>query len=144
MHTGLDGFIHPVAGAAFFATFKIDTLQAETLADQGIEVDAGGQHVAAEPRRVESGAIEVVADAFIHRPIKKSDLAFVVFLMVEVAVADEASAGDALNSVDFFDTVIEAAFAVTTDKVVPSGNVDCVYLHVIKINFKKGEYVLWP
>lgn len=130
MHTGGNGLVHPVARAAFFAAFEFDALQGEALADQSVQVDAFGQHIAAEPRGVEVGAVELFSNTLIDRPVEKGDLPFVVFLMVEVAIADQAGSCHAIDGIDFFNTMFEAPHAVAADEVVASGDVDGFDVHI--------------
>ena len=69
-------------------------------------------------------AVQGVLGGEVDGFVKEGDLAFVVLLVAEVAVADEALAGDAFDRVGLEDGVVAAGVAVVATEVVVSGEVN--------------------
>ena len=108
------------------------------LVDEGVEVNAAGEDVAAEDFRGAVVALEGVLRLQEHGLIKEGDLTLEVFLVLEVAVADESLAGDAIHGVRTVDWMVAARFSVVSLEVVTGGYVEGEYFDL----HYKGER-LW-
>ena len=120
-----EGLVHPVARAALADAFEVPALDLEGFSDEGVQVDAAGDDVAAEDggRRTEDGGRkEGSAEVVVNFDGEERDLSLVVFLVVEEAVAAQAATGDALAGVDLKGRVLSGGQAVVAEVVVPGGN----------------------
>ena len=126
---GVEGLVHPVAGTAFADAAEADALEVEFLTDEGVEVDAADDDIAAEDggwgvRDVEGGA-EILVDLV----GEEGDLAFVVFLPAEEAIAFDAFAGDERGFVEFDDGGLAGWLAVVTEVIVFGADVEVLHCH---------------
>ncbi len=98
--------IEPEAGLAVCRPKKTDALQLESFADQSIQIRARDDDVTAQSSRRFARLRKGNGQAFKNFLGKKGDLAFVVFPIVEKAIAPNPMAGHTLDRVDFLQGVI--------------------------------------
>ena len=97
------------------------------LVDEGVEVNAAGEDVAAEDFRGAVMALEGVLRLQEHGLIKECDLTLEVFLVLEVAIADEALSGDTFHRVRTVARMVATRFSVMAFEIVPGGYVEGEY-----------------
>ena len=131
---GSEGVIHPVAGFTFFGAEEADALEFKFLADEGIEIEAGGDDVTAIDGGGRAGLVELVTDAVVDGEVEEGDLAFEISAFAEVAVADETLAGDAFGGVHFDNRVLAGWGAVVAAEVVAGRDEDVL----------NGGHVIFP
>lgn len=135
-----EGLVHPITGFRFFGALEGDALHIEFSADEVIEIDATNEDVAAE----DGGGVVVnrklVAEALISFHGEEGDLAFIVLLVVEKAVADDAFACDEFNLVDFDHGGVSCGLAVVAEVVVRRRNVEVFDGHYL---IPTGGRFLW-
>src|ERR1700690_143552 len=89
--------VHPVTGAALGRAAEADALKGELAPNQAVQIDSACDHVATKHSGVLVVDAQTAAEVFVNLPSKKSDLALVVVLVMEIAVAADAGAGHALD-----------------------------------------------
>ena len=94
------------------------SLNFEIAADEREKIDIGDKDVAAQNAGGFVPDSEFVAELFEDFGREKCDLAFVIFLMVKVAIAEQAFAGDAVDSLFFYQRRISWFLAMVADEVV--------------------------
>ncbi len=77
---------------------KLHTLQFELTTDERKEIDPGNDEVAAQHARRFLPDSKVGAEPLENLRGKKCDLAFVIFAMIKVAIAEQTLACDTLDS----------------------------------------------
>jgi molybdopterin-guanine dinucleotide biosynthesis protein A len=91
------GLIHPVTGRALGFPEKLHALDFKGPADERVEIDSGGNHVAAQ----DGGGSVLDAERTAKRVVglggKEGDLAFVGGFEIQKSIAFNAAAGKALN-----------------------------------------------
>ena len=107
-------------------------LQREISIDQRLQIDAGDDDVAAQSasRFVYFGKFCAQAIELFLR--EESDLAFVIFLKIEEAIAANPAAGDAFDAIDFLQWMIARLTSGVAEKIVTRGNEHLVNDHVGK------------
>ena len=116
--SGAESGIHPVAGAALFDTREAHALEFKLLADQRVQFCASEKYIAARSGRPRVGQIEFAAQCFEKFEREKSDLAFVVFLEVEVPVSPQTATGDAFDLIGLDDRMVSGRSTVMADEIV--------------------------
>jgi hypothetical protein len=91
--TRSEGAIHPVTGAAFAGTGESDALDFEFCVEPVGEIDALGEHVSAEGRRMDVFEAESLGKFGENFGGEKGDLSFVIGFEVEEPVAFDPAAG---------------------------------------------------
>lgn len=121
---GADRFVHPGAGAAFLDSEEAHRADKEFASDQGVEVDALGEEVAAHRRRGLRSEVVLGEQRAKDFEGEQGDLTFVVRLVVEEPVADQTAPGQALHGVHRRDGVFSGGESVTAEVVVSGGDED--------------------
>jgi hypothetical protein len=114
--------IHPVAGSALFDTSEADALEFKLLADQRVQFGTSEKNIAARSGRLRLGQIEFTAHGFEKFEREKGDLAFVVFLKIEVPVSPQTATGDAFDLIRLDNRMASGRATVMADEVVARGN----------------------
>jgi hypothetical protein len=91
--------------------------EAEGFSDQGIEIDAFKNDVAAEGGGGERRIVRVLADLVDDGLVEEGDLAFVVGFEIEETIVADAASGDEFDGVAFFD-LMGACFLPVMAEVV--------------------------
>jgi hypothetical protein len=107
-----------VAGFALLDTGEAYALNFELNPNQGVQVHAGDQHIAAGGTRLCLREAYLAAERVEDFERKEGDLAFVVLLEIEESVAAYAAPGDALDLVHFDDGVLAGGLFVVAKKVM--------------------------
>lgn len=97
---------------------KSDPLDLEFPADEREKIDPGDDHVAAKHAGWFVFDAEVGTEFFEHFGRKKSDLAFVVFAEIKIAITAQAVTGNTLHIRDFYERKVTRRLAIMTDEVV--------------------------
>ena len=97
------------------------------LVDEGVEVNAAGEDVAAEDFRGAVVALEGVLRLQEHGLIKEGDLTLEVFLVLEVTIANEAFSCDTFDRVRAVTRIIAPRFSVVAFEIVSGGYVEGEY-----------------
>src|SRR5512145_3186346 len=97
--SGGDGLVHPQAGPAFLHAEETHALDLELLSHQGAQVQAPGEDVAAHLHGPGVGGVHGLAEGLEGLHGEEGDLALVVGLVVEEAVAADAPARHAFQGV---------------------------------------------
>ena len=90
---GGHGLVHPVTGFALLHPLKDRFPDGERFPDQGIEIDAGDQHVATQRGIVRTGHPQGTAQVIDDFPRQKSDLRFGSRVLAVVPVPRDSQAG---------------------------------------------------
>lgn len=90
--------IHPVTRPAFFDAGKPDSLNLEFFSDQVIEPQAACNDVSSEHFRSLVPNGELPAEIFVNLLLEKGYLAFVIILVVEIAIPLDSPPSEAANS----------------------------------------------
>lgn len=121
--TGIaEGLVHPVAGPALFGAEEINSLEGEFLPDQVREVEASGKDVPAGAGGSRLCQVEFLAQRLEDLHGKEGHLSLIVFAMIEIPVATQSTAGDALNFHQFDQGMGAGGHAVMTDVIVSGRN----------------------
>ena len=104
-------------------------LNFEIAADEREKIDIGDDNVAAQNASGFVADSEFIAKLFENFDGEKRDLAFVILLMVEVAIADQAFSGHAFDSLLLDQWRISRFLAVVADEVVLGRNENLVDNH---------------
>lgn len=115
---GTEGQIHPVARPAFLGAQEAHPLQLELDTDQRIQVEAASENVSAQNRRRSVVDAEPFAQGMVNFRGEERDLALVIGLVSEVAVAFEAATGDAPQFRDLDHWMLPGRTAVMAYEVV--------------------------
>ena len=115
---GRKGDVHPFARRAMLRAAEFHSLNFEIAPDEREKIDIGDDDVAAQNAGRFVSDSKFVAELFENFGREKCDLAFVIFLMVEVAIAEQAFAGDAVDSLFFDQRRISRFLPVMADEVV--------------------------
>lgn len=128
--SGGEGFVHPGAGAAFLGAGEEYALDLEFVADEIVEIVARGEDIAAEDG---GGFIfygEFLAEALVNGLVEEGDLAFVVVLEIEKAIAFDAAARDELHLGDFQRWVLPRENIVMPEIIVPGRDVQLEHAEI--------------
>lgn len=115
---GSDGDIHPVAGFAFLDSGEADALEFELMTDAGVEIDTADEGVASGGLGLGVGEVQFPLERVPDFHGKEGDLALVVFLVVEKAIASETPAGDAFHGSHRDDGMIAGGFSVVAEEIM--------------------------
>src|SRR5260221_9144660 len=122
LRAGREGNVHPLARCALGRAEKADALHLELFADQRRQVGAGRDHIAPKDRWRPIPHAELGAQLLVHFIREKSDLAFVLRLEIEEAVALDAAPGDALDLGAFEHRMPARRLAMVAEEIVPRRN----------------------
>ena len=123
-HSGGEDLVHPVAGGTFDGAVEVGVTDAKFFFDEGVEVDALGEDVAAEYFGWAVVALKGVLGGLKDGDVKEGDLAFEVFFVVVKAIAYDAFASFTFDGLGFVDGVGAGWFSVVAFEVVARGCVD--------------------
>ena len=112
------GFVHPVARFAFLDALEKHFAEAEGFADQGIEIDAFENDVAAEGGGGERRIVRVLADLIDDSLVEEGDLPFVVGFEIEETILADAASGDEFDGVALFDLMRACRLSVVAEVIV--------------------------
>ena len=91
-----NGAVHPVTGFAFLDAGKAHILDFKLSANQGVQINAGDEHITAGGSRLSLGEVQFTAERIKHFQREEGDLALVVLFVVEESVPANAATGDTL------------------------------------------------
>ena len=111
--------IHPVTRPAFCRTVKPHPLDFKILADQFIKIDVTRHHVATHERRRTILNFKRAAKLIENLEREKCDLAFVIFLVIEEAIAANAVTGHAFDRRNFNRRMIVRFAPMVAEKLWP-------------------------
>jgi len=138
------GFVHPVARFALFAALEKHIAEAEGFADQGIEIDAFKDDVAAERGGGQRRIVRVFADGIDDGLIEEGDLAFIVGFEIEEAILADAASGDELDGLALFDLMRARRLPVMAEVVVAGRKVEVADQgHVEDPDRLSGKHFRW-
>ena len=126
IRAGSHGFVHPVAGFAFLNAFEKHPAKAETAADEFVQIHSRNEDIPAKRGAVESSNAEGFAHFLDHLAREKSDLLFLAWIFVVVAVPRDAFASMALGGIEALHAMFEAALTVTAFEIVARRNPNVV------------------
>lgn len=117
---GLDGalaesFFHPETGFGLFCSQKSQSLDFEFPADQSIEILPLDDDIPPVAVRASVRNGKLVAEAAVGFDFEKGDLAFVIRLVIEVAIPPDSAPGDAFDVLDLDDRSRPGRSAVMPD-----------------------------
>ena len=95
---GGKGDIHPFARRAMLRAAELHALNFEIATDEGKQIDAGDDNIAAQYARRFLPDSKVRAKPLENLRGKKRDLAFVIFPVIKVTIADQTLACDTFDS----------------------------------------------
>ena len=114
--------VHPITGFGFGDAEEGHALEGELAADEGRQIEAAGERVAAEDGGIARWSGEGGDEVMVGFLGKEGDLSGVVGFVIEKTIADEAAAGDALNFCDGEERVFGGGSAVAPEVVMSRGN----------------------
>lgn len=129
LRTWCDCSIHPVAGAAFFGSMKLNALDFKILPNQSIEINPTDENISPDTAWLSplnlKGATKLVED--FER--KKCDLPLVIISVIEKSITPNASPHHALNGLHLDGCVVVGFAAVMADEIVTGRNVKMTDFH---------------
>jgi FdhD protein len=126
---GRNGAIHPVTGPAFLRAVKSNSLNFKILADQFVKIDIARDDVSSNQRRRTILDFERAAEFIENFQREKSDLALVIILKIEVAIALNAAPGYTFDQRNFDHRILIGFAAMVPDKIVAPRNVKVTDFH---------------
>jgi FdhD protein len=108
---------------------KTDTLNLKILVDQFVQIDMARHYVAADQRRRGILDLERAAEFIKNFERKKCGLPFVIFLVIEKAIAANPVTGHALDRWNFNCRKFVRCTPVMPEKIVAAGNVKVTDFH---------------
>jgi hypothetical protein len=140
----VDGGVHPVAGPTFLGAEKAHSLNRECLTDQGLQVEAADEHIAARGTGVTAahGNVQFVPQSDQNLLAEKRDLPFVVRFPVEEPVPANPPPGHAVDCLHREGFIFPGRLPVMAEIVVPGGNKEVVNdgIHVgIVVDSRPGK-----
>ena len=121
--------VHPITGGAFAGAEETDALDFKLFADESIEIDAGGNDVAAKIGGTAVAELKVRTKFGEDLFGEERDLPLIVFLVAKKTVAADAAAGHALHLIYLKGRVFPGGLAVATKIVVTGRNEEATKVH---------------
>jgi FdhD protein len=110
---------------------KTDPLNFKILSNQFVQIGTAGEDISPDAARAHALHLQCTTQFIKNIERKKRDLTLVIFLVIKIAIPDEAVSGDAFNRRDFDHRKLIRFPAVMPDKVVPGRNVKITDFHSV-------------
>lgn len=111
--------VHPVTRPAFAGTVKADALHLKIFVDQLVQIDISRDDVATDERGRTVLQFERAAEVIENLEREKRNLPFVIFAVIEEAIAADTVTGHAFHFRNFDDRIFVRRTAVMAEEIVP-------------------------
>ena len=126
---GRDRAVHPVTGPAFLCAVESNSLNLKFLPDPPVKIDMARHYVSPDRCGRTILDFERAAEFVENFQREKSDLALVIVLKIEVAIALNAAPGYAFDQRNFDHRILIRFAAMVPDKIVAPRNVKVTDFH---------------